>query len=250
MSFRERLSSGDLIWGPFFTNPALAPLEATARIDCDCVCLDGEHGIFDRSGLNRALLALRSVGTPSIVRVSENTAAQIGSALDSGADAILCPHIRTADAAKALADHGRYATGRGFSGSVRSAGYGAQSLTEQIDRADRHVAIIAQIEDADALEHAEPICATPGLDAIFIGRSDLTVSMGQTDRNAPAVTDAVIRVASLAQAQGKAVGTFVATPAEIPFWRDQGIHFFLMGSDIGLLVAGANGLAKEIRKQA
>lgn len=248
MSFRDRLESGDLIWGPFYTSAAIAHLEATARIDCDCVCLDGEHGVFDRIDLNLGILALRAAGRAAIVRIAQNDPSLIGAALDSGADAILCPHVRTADDAQSLASHARYATGRGFSGSVRSAAYGAQSLTEQIVQADRHIAVIAQIEDADALDHVEPICATPGLDAIFIGRSDLTVSMGKTDRDDPAVTDAVIHIAETARRHGKGIGTFVGTASEIPKWRAHGIHFFLMGSDISLLIAGANGLASQIRQ--
>lgn len=250
MTFRQSLASDDLIWGPFYTIPSVAALEASARIDCDCVCLDTEHGVFDRRDVDLSVLALRAAGTHSIVRVAENSPHKIGAALDSGANAILCPHIRTGEDARSLADHARYATGRGFSGSVRSAGYGAQTLNEQIETADRDVVVIAQIEDADALDHVDAICGTPGLDAIFIGRSDLTVSMGKTDRNDPEVTREVVRIAKTAREAGKAVGTFVTDPAEIPHWRVHGIHFFLMGSDLSFLVAGGNTLAGRIRNHA
>lgn len=247
MSFLDRLNSQDLIWGPFFNTPSVTLCEAAARMDCDCVCLDAEHGVFDRKDIDLGVLALKSANRASIVRISHNSPHLVGAALDAGADAILVPHIRNVQEAKSLAKSARYETGRGFSGGVRAAGFGAKSLADQLHSEDKRVAVIAQIEDADALDHAEAICATPGIDSIFIGRSDLTVSMGHTDRNHPDVIAAVEHVAEIAVSCGKTVGTFLTDPADIPHWRKRGIHFFLMGSLTGFAVSGANALAKQIR---
>lgn len=246
-SFRQTLASGQLVWGPFLVSPDPLAAEAMARIDCDAVCIDMEHGPFSRMDASTCIAAVQRAGHAAIVRVAENRPQLIGDAFDRGADAVLCPHVSDAAAAQALAAAARYSGHRGFSGATRAAGYGATGMDALIGREDGRVAVIAQIEDAEAVENADAICAVDGIDCIFIGRSDLTVSMGLTDRNDPRVTDAVAHVASLATKAGKSVGTFTTDLDEIPHWRSQGINLFLLGSSLGFMVAGGNAMARRLR---
>ena len=246
-TLRQSLRSGALLWGPFMTAGSVPMAEATARIDCDMVCVDMEHGVFDAPGLSATLLGLRAAATPSVVRVASNTPSLIGQALDLGADAVLCPHIRDAADARALASAARYALGRGFSGGTRAAGYGSRSLAEHCRAEDGRIAVMAQIEDGEAVGHAEAICAVDGIDLVFIGRSDLTVSLGHRDRNHPDVLAAVERVARIAVDAGKSVGTFTTDLSEIPRWRALGIDLFLLSSDVGLMVAGGQALDQKVR---
>ncbi|MEL7232795.1 MAG: aldolase/citrate lyase family protein, partial [Pseudomonadota bacterium] len=93
-------------------------------------------------------------------------------------------------------------------------------------------------------------CAVEGLDAIFIGRSDLTVSMDYRDRNHPDVMKAVEAVAASGKAAGLAIGTFTAELSEIAHWQQCGISLFLLGSQIGFMVAGGQAFATRFRDAA
>ncbi len=250
MHFRTQLQQRDLLWGPFFTSGDIVAAEAIGRIDCDAVCVDLEHGLFDQRDLSACILALKSAQKYVIIRVRQNEPSLIGQALDLGADAILCPHVNTKADAKRLAAACRYKTGRGYSGATRANGFGARGMDTHCDTEDARVAVIAQIEDAEAVENIDSICAVEGLDAIFIGRSDLTVSMGHRDRNHSDVIKAVETVAASGQAAGLAVGTFTAELSEIAHWQQCGISLFLLGSQIGFMVSGGQAFAECFRNAA
>jgi 2-keto-3-deoxy-L-rhamnonate aldolase RhmA len=106
--------------------------------------------------------------------------------------------------------------------------------------------VVVQIEDAEAIDAIDAIAAVPGIDCLFVGRIDLTVSLGSSDPADPRVVAAVARICDAGRKAGVPVGMFVANPAEARTWMAQGASLFVLGSDHGFLLAGARQLREAV----
>lgn len=246
--FRERLRAREPLLGCFVKTPHPAVVEALASAGAlDCVCLDAEHAPFDRASLDAAILAARAWGLPALVRTPSPEPHHILNALDLGAAGVVVPHVLTGEQAGEVGRAARYLTdgrtgGRGYAGATRASGFTAPPISEGLARAAAETSVIVQVEDASALPHVEAIASAQGVDAVFIGRIDLTVALGETDPKAPKVLSAVEDVARRALAAGAAVGMFTGDMGEVGGWRDLGASLFLLGSDQGFLRSGVGAL--------
>ncbi len=247
VSFRDRLRSGDLIAGTWVKTPHPNVVEVLAWSPLDCLVLDAEHAPFDRGTLDICILAARAGGMPVLVRPASAAPEQILNALDLGAQGVVIPHVRSAAEAQASVRACHYGPGgRGFAGSTRAAGYTTLGMAKHLVAAAEMV-VIAQIEDAEALGEIASIAATPGLDALFIGRADLTISMGTDNPDAPEVVAAVERICAAGRAAGLTVGMFLGRAGDVPLWRDKGASLFVLQSDQDFMLKGAAALATAIR---
>jgi 2-keto-3-deoxy-L-rhamnonate aldolase RhmA len=234
----------------FVKTPHPAVVEILALSALDCLVLDCEHAPFDRAALDLALMAARAGGKPAIVRPQTSAPEHILSALDGGAAGLLLPHIRSADEARAAVTAAHYGPGgRGFAGATRAAGFGARSMAEHLARSAEETAVIAQIEDVEGLEAVEEIAGVAGLDALFIGRADLTIALGLADQDDPRVVAAVERVCAAGRAAGRTVGMFLARAADVGAWRAKGATLFLLSSDHAFLRSGADALARTVHAE-
>ncbi len=248
MTFKQRLSSGEITIGCFVGTPAPVVFEVLSTTELDCLCLDGEHSPFDRRDISACVLAARAGGKPILVRVPGNSPEYILNALDVGATGVVVPHVRSVEEARAVAKAAHYgAGGRGFAGVPRAGGYGRLGMAELLAQGAAETVVIAQIEDIEAVEAVEAIAAVEGIDALFVGRADLTVSYGATSFDDPRVVAAVDRVCAAGKAAGRTVGMFLPRPSDAPAWREKGASFFLLGSDHGFLRAGAAEMLKAAR---
>jgi 2-keto-3-deoxy-L-rhamnonate aldolase RhmA len=247
-SLRDRLKRRDVLIGTFVKTPAPVVTEVLARTALDLLVLDAEHAPFDRGDLDGCLAIAAALGKPTLVRVPSAAPAQILNALDCGATGVMLPHITTpAEAAAAVRACHHGPGGRGYAGSTRAAGFAGRGIEEQMHRAAASTTVVVQIEDAEALDGVDAIAATPGIDALFIGRIDLTVSLGCTDPADPRVVAAVERVCAAGRHANVPVGMFVAKPAEAREWITRGASLFVLGSDHGFLMAGAKALLEAVR---
>lgn len=242
-TFRERLRGHERLLGTFLKTPHPAIVEMLGLSEIDCLCIDAEHAPFDRGVLDSSILAARAGNLPSLVRVSRAEPAEILNALDLGATGVVLPHIATVAAATTAAMSCRYGPGgRGYAGSTRAAAYTTRSLADNISRANTEVTVVAQIEDAEALSNIDAIAAVDGIDALFIGRMDLTVSLGASSPNDPVVVNAVAAICTAARRAGRTVGMFTSTVQEAHRWFDAGASFFLLASDQQFILDGARSL--------
>ncbi len=247
-SFRRRLISGERLIGAFVKTPAIQSVEILADVGYDFVVLDEEHAALDRASIDVGLLACRASGTVGLVRVS-GPASLLG-VLDCGATGVLVPHIATAAQAQEAAGLCRYRNGRrGYSGSPRVGGYGGRRMWDVIDAADSATVVIAQIEDPEALENIDGIAATPGIDALFIGRADLAVAMHAASPEAAEVQDAVLCITAAARRIGKPVCVFVATAQEVAWLEAQGATTFVVSSDQGFMRTAASQALDAVRNK-
>ncbi|WP_151720229.1 HpcH/HpaI aldolase family protein [Gemmobacter serpentinus] len=234
--FRARLAGAEPLLGTFLKIPSTQPAEIMGSLGFDFVVIDEEHAPLNPETTDAILLACRAHGMAGLVRVRH--AGDVLRVLDSGADGVLVPHVDSVQAAQQAVALSRYRGVRGFSPTTRAGGFGALRAEEQIAAQDARVAVIAMIEDASALPLIDTIVAVEGLDAIFIGRADLAVSMGEAIAEG-GLDRAVNRIQSAAHAQDLPVMILAATPAEMEAFRRQGATAFLYGSDQGFLRANA-----------
>lgn len=246
MTFKQRIAARDPMLGTFVKTPHPHIVEVLASTGLDCLCLDAEHAPFDRRDLDLCILAARAASIPVIVRPPSSAHEQILNALDCGADGVLVPHVRSAEEAQAVAKASHYgAGGRGYAGSSRAAGYGSIAIPDHLANSAARSIVIAQIEDLEALDDIDAISAVEGIDALFIGRIDLTIALGCTDPDDPKVVEALDLIIAAAKNSGRPVGMFTSKPADAAMWRDKGVSLFLLGSDHGFLRSGAAGLRQQ-----
>lgn len=246
LELKEKLRGRKPLLGTFVKTASPAICETVAYSDFDLICLDAEHAPFDRSSLDQCVLACRAADLPVLIRLPSNQAEHIQHALDIGATGIIAPHIMSGEDAKKLADLSLYHRGRGFAGGTRAAQ--RKSMTRHVEDSNQNVVIIAQIEDAAALNHLDSIFAVEEIDAFFIGRSDLTISYGLTDPNHAQILDKVEKICLTGEKYGRAVGMFTGNLDEISKWRNLGVSLFLLSSDQALMLEGAARLNSQVRQ--
>lgn len=240
---KSRLARGEVLLGSFLKTPSPILVEVLAGSGLDCLCVDAEHAPFDRAAIDLCAMAARASNFPLLVRPASGSSEQILNALDVGADGVLVPHVRTAAEARALSAAANYQPGgRGYAGSTRAAGYGLTAMEEHRARSAERTTVIAQIEDREALDEIDQIAAEPGIDALFIGRADLTVSLGATTPDDPVVLAAVQHIIAACRVANRPLGMFVPRNEDVPRWREQGVTLFIQGSDHTALRAGAQAM--------
>ena len=245
---KQRLAARETIVGTFVKTPSPVVVEVLGLTELDCLCLDAEHAPFDRGTLDSCILAARACSMDVLVRVPSSAPEHILNALDCGATGVLLPHVRSADQARACVRASHYGPGgRGYAGSSRAAAYSTTTMSRYKAQSASRTVVVAQIEDPEAIDEIEAIAAVTGLDALFVGRVDLTVSYGAETLDDPIVVAAVESVCAAGQRAGKPVGMFVARPSEVPRWRARGATLFLLGSDHGFLLSGAAALLRDIK---
>lgn len=237
-------SAGDFHVGTFVKTTSPQVVEILGGCGLDFAVLDAEHAPYDRAALDMSMIAGRAAGLPLFVRVADRSAAGLLSVLDMGAAGVLVPHVDTEDDARRVVAHCRYVGGdRGYSSSPRAAGYGTLGMKQAIAHGDRNV-VVCQIESVEAIENAARIAAVPGVDAVFVGRADLALSMGLDNAQHPSVIEAAERAVKAALGAGKAAGMVVGSAAERDRYRALGVSWFVQGSDQSLLAQGARTIAR------
>ena len=245
-SFRQRMVAGDNLVGTFLKVPTSHATEILGDVGFDFVVIDQEHGPFDRTTTDIALLAARAQGIPALVRVPGPEA--ILSVLDCGATGALVPHIKSAAHAREVAAMFRYRGGsRGFATSTRAGRYTAVPMWKHIADSDANSVFVAQIEDPVALDEIDAIAAVDGVDSLFIGRGDLTAAFGDESKEPPAVRSAVERISAAARKARKPISVYVGNATEAAWLRSLGANVFILSSDQGFLKQGAAAGLRDVR---
>lgn len=242
--FKQSLGTRPLV-GTWIKTPSSMVTEVLSRTGLACLCLDAEHAPFDRGDLDASILSAGSRDMPVLVRTPSAAPHHILNALDLGATGIVAPHIRSGRDAESLVAACHFGCGgRGYAGSTRAADYTGRKMADHLALSRQSTTIIAQIEDAEAIEAIDAIAAVDGIDCLFIGRADLTISLGASATSDPKVIEAAERIAEAGRERGRAVGSFIGDLAELPFWLERGVSFFLLESDHTFLLRGAELLVR------
>ena len=247
-ALKVRLRNRELIIGTFVKTPSPIVVEVLGLTSLDCICLDAEHAPFDRSAIDSCVMAARASALDVLVRVPSAAPEHILNALDCGATGVVVPHVRSFKEARAVVRASHYGPGgRGYAGSPRAAGYTTRSMSDhQVASAGRTV-VIVQIEDPEAVDEIDAIAQVEGVDALFVGRVDLTVAFGAKSQDDDRVIASVDTVCAAGHQHGRPIGMFLARIDDVPAWHAKGASLFLLGSDHTFLLAGANDLVTRVR---
>lgn len=243
--FRKRLIDREPLIGTFMKFPGPHATEIIGQIGYDFVMLDEEHAPWTRDQLGMGFLAARAFDTAGLVRVARPDAASILSALDDGAIGVMVPHVSSAKKARNVASWARYKGGTRGSGVSRGGDYGGLVGPGGIDRyyelADTITTVIAMIEDAEAIEQIDDITAVAGIDAFFLGRGDLALSLSNVNGAKPTMDEAVRLIAESVIRSGKALCAVTPNMAsdDARAMVDLGVTVMLTGNDQHFMRAGA-----------
>ncbi len=238
----QKLRSGDFVKAAGIsrvTDPWLT--EMVGRLGYDVIWFDMEHRAFGFDKIDPISLACRATGIDLMVRVLKSGYHSPMRALEFGANGIMVPHCRSAAEAQQWVEWVRFPPlgKRGFDGAGADADYGFMPPLEHIKSGNEEVFLALQIEDKEAVECVEEIAAVPGVDLLFVGPADLTLSYGVPfEFNHPVFQKAIDRVANAAAKTGKWWGTTTASPADAQKAIDRGARMITAGGDHTFLMQG------------
>lgn len=245
-SFRERIAASDrALIGMWACSGSTLVTEVAAGSGLDWLLIDMEHST---NTLESVLLQLQTVAaypiTP-LVRVPSNDTVAIKQILDLGAQNLIVPMVSSADEARAAVAATRYppAGVRGVGSALaRSARW--NRVDGYLQESARHTSLTVQIETAAGVDAAGEIAAVDGIDAVFVGPSDLSASMGLLGQQThPDVVAAVEKVFHAVKAAGKPVGVNAFDPAAADAYVAGGADFVAVGADVALLARASEALA-------
>ena len=231
--------------------PSSFSAEVMAHQGWDTLTIDLQHGVIDYAAMVPMLQAISTTHTVPIVRVPWLEPGILMKALDAGAYGVICPMINTREDAQRLVHYTHYAPqGTRSFGPIRASLYGG---TDYPRHANTTIVTFAMIETAQALDNLDAILSVEGLDAIYIGPSDLSLSLGCKpvfDDVEPRVQQAIEHIVARAKAHGVVAGIHNGRADVARARVALGFRFVTLGSDARLLAAGSQELLAAMRDTA
>lgn len=247
----EKIASGEPIVGTMLRllhHPAA--IEVLAHSGFDFVMLDLEHGTYDLSDVARLAVPARLAGLGFMVRVPELARGYVSKAYDLGVDGVMVPMIETPEQARQFVQWAKYPPlgGRGLTTAAGHTGYhNHPNAVAMMAEANRTTLAIAQVETALAVEHADAIASTPGIDALLVGPNDLSVSLGKPGQvECPEENEAIATFADAASRQGRRFGMHAGTGL-LRRWCGHGMSIVMNDLDVNQLLHAYVALNQETR---
>jgi 4-hydroxy-2-oxoheptanedioate aldolase len=225
-----------------FTSSAV--VESLTGLGLDFVYFDLEHGPASVESCQDMFRAAEVAGLTPLVRVSSYDIGYTDRLLDSGAMGIIFPHCNTKKDAEAAVRAVKYPPKGERGAGGRPLTLSGMSITDYIREANRETMVVTMIEELEALENLPEILTVEGLDVLWIGRVDLSVSAGIPGKvDDPKIQDAVKRIIAEGSAAGKVVGVGAVNanrPDQIKEFINQGARFFSLDTTAVLRSAARN----------
>jgi 2-keto-3-deoxy-L-rhamnonate aldolase RhmA len=246
--FRARLKKREQMLGTFLKMPTTQTIELLGTVGYDFVVIDQEHAPLGRETTDMMILACRASNITPIVRVGDAADHNILSVLDCGAIGVMVPHVDSPEKARQIARACRYTGGsRGMGNVTRAGRWGSLGgMNAHKKNADNEVTCIAMIEDLEAVDHVGAIARVEGIDAIFIGRGDLTAVIGGEQQTDPKTTAVVEKITAQARDANIPIIILASNKDDALKMRSLGASTFIVGSDHGFFKSGATAGMKEI----
>jgi 4-hydroxy-2-oxoheptanedioate aldolase len=236
-------AEGRRIFGAWATMPSPVSAEFMAREGPDYVCIDNQHGLLDHAVTVSMMMAVEAGGSVPIVRAPWNHPPRIMAALDAGARAVIVPMVNDAAEAERAVQACRFPPrGMRSYGPVRAKHVMGSADPEKLDE----VGCIVMVETAGGLQNLDDIVSTDGVDAVYIGPSDLALGVGQKPGPRPfdALADELALIRAACRRHGVAVGIHALNGESAARYAEDGYDMITVFSDASLLGTAA---AKELR---
>ncbi|MBI05231.1 MAG: 2,4-dihydroxyhept-2-ene-1,7-dioic acid aldolase [Pelagibacteraceae bacterium] len=227
----------------FLSTPGSFTAEVMASLGWDAVTVDMQHGVIDYSNLIPMFQGITQYDPAPMVRVPWNDPAIIMKSLDAGAYGVICPMINSMEECERFVGACRYAP-RGYrsTGPIRAVFYSGADYHEH---ADETVLTLAMIETQESVDNLDSICSVRGLDAVYIGPSDLSVSIGGGpggDQRAPEVMERIDLILEVAHSHGIKAGIHSMSSDYANEMVAKGFDLVTLSSDFRHMMASAQGM--------
>ena len=245
-SLRELWDGTEATIGGWCSIPSPFSAELMGRSGFDWVCIDTQHGVIGYDQMVPMLEALSITATPAFVRVPWNQPDHIMKALDAGAQGVIVPMVDNEEDARAAVRAAKYPpVGTRSWGPIRAAldvpGYSPES-------ANRRTIVAVMIETPGGVENLDAILSVPGVDAVYVGPSDLALGHGMTptlnvsDPEHEKLIDTIIEAC---RKHGKVAGIHCDSAETVRRWHARGYGMFTVGSDAALMRSAATAVIAQ-----
>jgi 2-dehydro-3-deoxyglucarate aldolase len=253
---KQKLSRGEFSVGCWLSLASAPVAEALAHCGFDWLMIDAEHGPNDIQNVFAQLQAIdaarsRGATAQAVVRVSWNNAALVKRMMDCGAQTIMFPGIETAKEASHAVASTRYPQEnnhgiRGISSVVRAGMYGLDRT--YTSTANAQASVIVQVESPKGFTNIAAIAATEGVDCVFVGTADFAANMGHIGNATHTdVQTAIAYITAVCVQHGKAIGVYAPDADVAKRYRDLGINFIALHSDVVWLTRGACAVVEAMK---
>ena len=249
---KARLKSGKACVNAWLAIPSGFSAEVMAQCGWDSVTVDIQHGVQDYQSMVQCFQAMDRHPITPLVRVPWNEPGIIGKVLDGGAWGVICPMVNTAAESRALVSYSLYPPlGKRSNGPIRAAAYGEASPYQST--ANDEVLVIPMIETQEAIDNIDAILDVPGISGIYIGPSDLGLSLGlkpMLDREEPHILKIYEKLVAATARRGQFAGIHNATGAYAARMIAMGFRLVTIANDSGLMAKAAREQIAITRKEA
>jgi 4-hydroxy-2-oxoheptanedioate aldolase len=248
-TLRSIWARGEAVVNGWLSIPSAFSAEVMAHQGFDSLTIDMQHGVIDYQVAVTMLQAVSTTPVIPLARVPWNDPASVMKILDAGVYGVICPMINTPDEAEALVRACKYPPrGHRSWGPVRASIYAGADYG---DHANADMIVMPMIETAEALKNLDAILSVPGIDAVYVGPSDLSLALGvrpSLDQTNPAVVEAQREIARACKRHGIAAGIHNTTAAYALKMIAEGYQFVTLASDSRFLAAKAAEEVNVMRK--
>jgi len=249
---KARLKSGKACVNAWLAIPSGFSAEVMAQCGWDSVTVDIQHGVQDYQSMVQCFQAMDRHPVTPLVRVPWNEPGIIGKVLDGGAWGVICPMVNTQAESRALVSYCLYPPkGKRSNGPIRAAAYGEASPYQSI--ANDEVLVIPMIETQEAIDNIDAILDVPGISGIYIGPSDLGLSLGlkpMLDREEPEIFKIYEKLVAATAKRGQFAGIHNATGSYAARMIAMGFRLVTIANDSGLMAKAAREQIAITRKEA
>ncbi|MCH2520447.1 MAG: aldolase/citrate lyase family protein [Dehalococcoidia bacterium] len=245
----EAWKSGKSTVGAWLSIPDGHSAEVMAHVGFDWLCVDMQHGAIDYADSIEMFRAISTTATTPFVRVPWNDPATIMKALDAGAYGVVVPLVNNREEAERAVWASKYPPEGGrSSGPTRAAIYGGADYQKG---ANDQIAVVCMIETAEALEKLDEILSTPGVDAAYVGPSDLAYALGMEptgDNHDPNHEAKVMEIYEACRKHGVTPGIHTGSAEFTKKWLTAGFQMVTLGTDSGFMRSRAADDLNETRE--
>ena len=239
---------GEAVVNGWLSIPSAFSAEGMALQGFDSLTVDMQHGVVDYQVAVTMLQAISTTPVIPLARVPWNDPGRIMKILDAGVYGVICPMINTREQAEALVQASKYPP-RGYRswGPVRASLYAGADYG---DRANEDLIVMPMIETAEALKNLDAILSVPGVDAVYVGPSDLSLALGckpRLDQTDAPVVEAQKTIVEACKRHGVVAGIHNNTAAYALKMIEIGYQFVTLASDSRFLAARAAEEAAAVR---
>ena len=239
-----------VVCNAWLTIPSAWTVELMAHAGFDSLTIDMQHGLMDYQTALTMLQAMSSTSVVPLVRVPGNDPASIMRLLDAGMYGIVCPMINNRQEAEAFVRACRYPPlGDRSYGPIRANVYAGNNY---FSAANQTILTFAMIETSQGLENLEEIASTPGLDGLYVGTVDLSISLGlpvKIDLSFAPVQEALKRIVKIAKKHGLVTGIHVNPPNSTLLLKEWGFQMLTLTNDTPLLRSAANSILEQTKQK-